>query len=313
METRAHHVLIGLFTLIVVGIALLFALWLGKTGSDRQFNFYDIIFEEAVSGLSQGSAVQFNGIKIGEVTNLRLDPNNPRRVLARIRVDGQAPIRSDTRAGLVMAGITGISIIRLSSGDDPNRSELKADDGGIPTILAEPSPISKLLADGGDVVLNINELLIQARSLFSAENSANFSRTLANLEQTTGALAAQRDDMRQALRQLALASEQANTTLAEATRMMGSANRLIDEQGRQTLESAQRSMAAFEHAMQTVDRLITDNRAPLDSGMRGLAEVGPAIAELRSTLTSLRGITRQLEDRPTDYLLGLEPIKEFQP
>lgn len=30
METRAHHVLIGLFTVLVVGGALLFALWLGK-------------------------------------------------------------------------------------------------------------------------------------------------------------------------------------------------------------------------------------------------------------------------------------------
>ena len=52
---------------------------------------------------------------------------------------------------------------------------------------------------------------------------------------------------------------------------------------------------------------------PLDAGMRGLAEIGPAVAELRSTLGSVRAITRQLEDRPADYLLGLEPTKEFTP
>ncbi len=36
METRAHHVLIGLFTVLVVGAALMFALWLGKSDADRQ-------------------------------------------------------------------------------------------------------------------------------------------------------------------------------------------------------------------------------------------------------------------------------------
>ena len=83
METRAHHVLIGLFTVIVVAAALLFALWLAKSSSDRQFSDYEIVFNEAVSGLSQGSAVQYNGIKVGDVTQLKLDPQDPRKVLDR--------------------------------------------------------------------------------------------------------------------------------------------------------------------------------------------------------------------------------------
>lgn len=313
METRAHHVLIGLFTLLVVGAALVFALWLGKVDSDKQFDMYDVVFQEAVAGLSKGSTVEFNGIKIGEVSNLRLDPKDPRRVLARIRVDSEAPIRSDTRARLAPAGITGISTIRLSSGDDPNSTELSPADGEVPVIIAQPSPLAKLLADGEDVIFNVNELLIQARALFSNDNAASVGRTLQHLEQTTGALAAQREDMGRALRQLALASEQANAALAEATKMMSATNHLIDTQGKQTLESAQRSMAAFEQAMQTVDKLVADNRGQLDSGMRGIADIGPALTELRRTLASLRAITRQLEDRPADYLLGLEPTKEFQP
>ena len=112
METRAHHVLIGFFTLLVVGAALLFALWLGKVDSDTQFDAYDIVFQEAVSGLSKGSTVEFNGIKIGDVSSLRLDPQNPQRVIARVRVDSTAPMRTDTEARLVPSGITGLSIIR---------------------------------------------------------------------------------------------------------------------------------------------------------------------------------------------------------
>ena len=313
METRAHHVLIGFFTLLVVGAALLFALWLGKVDSDTQFDAYDIVFQEAVSGLSKGSTVEFNGIKIGDVTSLRLDPQNPQRVIARVRVDSTAPMRSDTEARLVPSGITGLSIIRLSSGNDANSSALTHDEDEVAVIIATPSPLSKLLAEGEDVVVNVNEMLIQARALFSADNVASISRTLQSLEHTTGAIAAEREDIALALRQVARASEQANLALSEAAKLVGTTNRLIEGQGAQTLHSAQRSMAAFERAMLTVDTLITDNRSGLDSSVRSLEEVGPALTEFRDLLASLRLITRQLEERPTEYLLGLEPVKEFTP
>ncbi|MHB1372339.1 MAG: MlaD family protein [Thauera sp.] len=313
METRAHHVLIGLFTVIVVGAALLFTLWLGKSDADRQFDIYDIVFQEAVSGLSQGGTVEFNGIKIGDVVSLRLDPDDAHRVIARVRVDSSAPVRSDTRARLVPAGITGLTMIRLSSGDDPSSPRLSTDDDSVPRIIAAPSPFSRLLADGEDAITNVNELMVQARALFSPDNVAAIGRTLDNLEQTTAALAAQRDDVSAALREITQASRTANSALVEATRMLGSASRLVEVQGTQTLDSARQSMQALERAMVSVDRLVADNREQLDGGMRGLAEIGPAVAELRTTLASLRTITRQLETRPADYLLGLEPTKEFTP
>ncbi|MGQ5489476.1 MlaD family protein [Thauera sp. ZXT1-4] len=313
METRAHHVLIGLFTVLVVGAALMFALWLGKSDADRQFEIYDIVFQEAVSGLSKGGTVEFNGIKIGDVVSLRLDPDDARRVIARVRVDAAAPVRTDTEARLVPAGITGLTMIRLTSGDDPGSVPLQAEDDVVPRLVAVPSAFGRLLADGEDAVTNVNELLVQARMLFSAENVAAIGRTLDNLEQTTAALAAQRDDVNAVLKQVTQASVEASTALAEATRVLGTANRLVEQQGTQTLDSAREAMLAFERAMGSVEALIADNRAPLDGGLRGLAEIGPAVAELRTTLASLRAITRQLEDRPADYLLGLEPTKEFTP
>lgn len=313
METRAHHVLIGLFTVLVVGAALMFALWLGKSDADRQFEVYDVVFQEAVSGLSKGGTVEFNGIRIGDVVSLRLDPDDARRVIARVRVDSAAPVRTDTRARLVPAGITGLTMIRLSSGDDPASTRLAASGDEVARIVADPSPLSRLLTDGEDAITNVNELLVQARALFSADNVATIGRTLDSLEQATGALAAQREDLGAALRQITQASRDASAALAEATRVLGAANRLVAVQGTQALDGARDAMRAFERAMGTVDRLLADNRGALDEGARGLAEIGPAVAELRTTLASLRAITRQLEDRPADYLLGLEPTKEFTP
>jgi phospholipid/cholesterol/gamma-HCH transport system substrate-binding protein len=311
METRAHHVLIGLFTVAAIAAALFFTFWLGKGGGERQFDLFEVVFTEAVSGLSQGSAVEFNGIRIGSVDDLKLDPDDPRKVRARIRVDRHAPIRTDTRARLNLTGVTGLANIRLNSGE--GGTPLTAPPGQIPVIPTEPSSFNKLLASGGDVITNASELLAQAQELLSPQNIANISSTLEYLAQTTGALAAEREDMRRLLRELARASGQTNTALAEATRLLATANRLIDEQGQKTLDSAQGSMVALERAMRTIDTLLADNRVPLNASIAALAELGPTIAELRDTLASLRTITRRLEDRPADYLLGLEPIREFQP
>jgi phospholipid/cholesterol/gamma-HCH transport system substrate-binding protein len=313
METRAHHILIGLFALLAAGAMLGVALWLGKAGGDQSLQTFDIRFQEAVSGLSRGSKVEFNGIRIGEVSSLRLDPLNPQRVYARVSVDGSAPIRTDTHARLVLAGVTGTSFIRLSSGNDPNSQPLTAADDSVPVIVASPSQISKLLNQGEDAVLNVNELLVQVRAMVTAENAENLRRTLKHVEQVSAAFAGQRDQLAQAMQALAQASLRANAALDQATQLLASSQRLIDQQGQPTLLAAQRSLAAFEQTLQTVDSLVADNRGQIDSGLRGLSELGPALAELRATLTSLRQISRQLEDRPADFLLGLQPVKEFQP
>lgn len=312
METRAHHVLIGLFSVIVIGAALLFGLWLAKSGSEGKFNYYDIVFNEAVSGLSQGSSVQYSGIKVGDVAFLRLDPKDPRKVWARIRVVASAPIKQDTTAKLALTGITGTSIIQLSSGT-PASPMLEGKDGKIPVIVATPSPLTQLLSNGEDLMGNINQLIARFSNLLSEENTARISRTLDHLDQATGALSAERENVSAVMQQLAQASRQANAALAQASELMRSANGLLNEQGKGMLENANKTMASLERTSATLDQLISENRHSLDGGIQGLAELGPAVSELRDTLAALRGISRRLEENPANYLLGREKTKEFTP
>ncbi len=312
METRAHHVLIGLFTVIVVAAALLFGLWLAKTSTDQAFHDYDVVFNEAVTGLTQGGAVQYNGIKVGDVTRLKLDPADPRRVLARIHVAADTPVKQDTRAKLALTGLTGLSIIQLSGGS-PQSPALRGRDGDVGVIVADPSPLTKLLANGEDLMLNINEVVAKASHLLSDDNVQHINNTLAHLDQMTGAVAEQRDEIRQLLQQLALASRNANTTLAQTEQLARHANRLINGPGKAALDSMQASMASLQRATASIDRLLNDNRDGLDNGLRGLGEIGPALSELRKTLESLQTISRKLDDNPTGYLLGRDKTREFKP
>ena len=312
METRAHHVLIGLFTVIVVSGALLFGLWLAKTSTDKAFHDYDVVFNEAVTGLSQGAAVQYNGIKVGDVTRLKLDPADPRRVLARIRVAADTPVKQDTQAKLALTGLTGLSIIQLSGGS-PQSPPLRGRDGQVGVIVANPSPLAKLLAGGEDLMLNINEVVAKASHLLSDDNMQHINNTLAHLDQTTGAVAEQRGEIRQLLQQLALASRNANATLAQTEKLARNANGLINGPGKAALDSMQTSMASLQRATASIDQLLSDNRDGLNNGMRGLGEIGPALIELRKTLESLQTISRKLDNNPSGYLLGRDQTKEFKP
>ncbi|GAB6388764.1 MlaD family protein [Stutzerimonas marianensis] len=312
METRAHHVLIGLFTVVAVGCALLFALWLGKSSMDREYAYYDIGFSQAVSGLSSGSSVEYSGIKVGDVIQLWLEPDDPRKVRARIRVYGGTPIKEDTQARLALANITGSMVIQLHGGT-PQSPRLEGDRDDPPLIIADPSSLNALLENGEDLMSNINNLLLSANQIFSEENITRLSSTLEHLEQATSVLSEQRGDLAQTLQQFNQLSQQANTVMGELSDLARNANGLLDDQGRSVLTSAAQSMNTLDRTTARLDRLLEENQGALNNGMQGFNELGPAINELRTTLGALRRVTQRLEDNPSGFLLGRDRLQEFTP
>jgi phospholipid/cholesterol/gamma-HCH transport system substrate-binding protein len=313
METRAHHVVIGLFTLIVVICALLFSLWLTRSGSDRQFNVYDVVFNEAVNGLSLGSAVQYSGIRVGDVTQLRLDTENPSKVWARIRVSASTPIRRDTQARLAVAGITGTANIQLSSGSQSSPLLTSTDDGGIPIIIATPSPLSQLLANGQDLVTNVNEVLARLNQVLAPDNLQRLNTTLNNLELITNTVADERGNIKNLLQALTQASQQANDTLAQTNRLVRNANGMLDGSGKKMVSDAAKTMASLEKTSALLNQLVIDNQRSLNSGLQGFNQLGPAVEELRRTLLALRGSINRLEENPSALLRGRERTQEVSP
>ena len=312
MEPRAHHVLIGMVTVAVVAAAMLFGLWLAKASVDATFKDYEVVFNEAVTGLSKGSAVQYSGIKVGDVMSLRLDPEDPRRVLAHIRLNADTPIKQDTQAKLTLTGVTGTSLIQLSGGT-PESPPLVGKGGKLPVIIASPSPIARLLTNSSDLVTNINLLLHNANRLFSEDNVQRLSATLANLEQTTGAVAGQREDISNAIKQLSSLGQQAGTALEQTGELMRNANQLLGSRGPDIAKSADQAMQSLAQSAATLNALLETNRDAIDSGAQGFRDLSPAIRELRDTLNSLKGISRRLEANPSGYLLGRDQSKEFEP
>jgi phospholipid/cholesterol/gamma-HCH transport system substrate-binding protein len=158
METRANYVLIGVFTLAVIVGAFGFVWWFERLGEGGSRATYEISYEGSVSGLRKGSAVNFNGIRVGEVYNLVLDPADPRRVIAQIGVATNTPVRKDTRAGLDFQGLTGIATVTLTGGL-ANAPAIPAEKGKYPRIVAEPT--SDVMTAARQTMNRIDKLIAQ--------------------------------------------------------------------------------------------------------------------------------------------------------
>lgn len=313
METRAHHVIIGAFAIGIFLAAMAFVLWLSKSSIDREFAYYDIVFTEAVTGLSKGGTVQYNGIKVGEVTQLSLAKDDPRKVIARVRLDTDVPIKQDTRAKLGLLGVTGVAFIQLSGGSPSSPLLKPTPQHPVPVIPSEESALSKLLASGSDIITSVNDLLLRANEVLSRENIDRISATLSNLEGVTSTINSQRVDLGVALKQLADASSELKHTLVSVNSMAATTNDLMNNNARQVLESTNKALESVDRVANATNSLIGDNRAAISEfSDQGLRQLGPTIVELRETLRSLKQVADRLSDS-NSVLLGRDQPKEFEP
>lgn len=312
MEPRAHHVLIGLFTLLTFLGALAFGLWLHKATSDREYDYYEIVFTRAVSGLAEGNRVQFSGIRVGDVVNLRLAPDNPNEVRVLVRVDSEIPVYADTRATLKLVNITGAMSVQLYGGT-PDNPQLEGTRSSPPRIEGDPSPLNTLLDESETLIEAVGQLLHNANRLVSTNNADTVTRILDDVEQVTSALAGQSDDLVEAMKAISQASLQAEQTLVSLQRLGDEAHTLLGGEGKAVLEHARSTMASLEATTTRVEVLLATHEDSLGQGLQSFGDLDPALREFESTLSHLNRVIRRLEDNPTRFLLGRDSIQEFNP
>src|SRR5712675_1405319 len=177
METRANFVLIGSFTLAVIAAAFGFVLWFQSLHATKARSPIRIVFEGPATGLRNGGSVNFNGIRIGEVTSVKLD--NPRRVVALAMVENNAPIRKDTLVGLEFQGLTGVAAISLKGGEEAAASA-PLDEDGIPVLTADPNALQDVTEAIRGTLQNVNRIV--------SDNQQSVKNSLKNLEVFTSSL-----------------------------------------------------------------------------------------------------------------------------
>jgi ABC-type uncharacterized transport system auxiliary subunit len=198
MEFRAPYVAIGAFVLAVIVAAFGFIYWIQHVGGLGQVTVYQVRFDQPVSGLATGSPVLFNGIRAGEVTDLRLDPNDPERVTVVISVKPATPVRADTKVDVDYQGITGIAAIALKGGE-ASAPRLSGQNGQPPLLVASAGTGESLTHAAREAIKEVRAILsdnaeplhktITGLSTFAdmlGRNSERLEGVISGLERLTG-------------------------------------------------------------------------------------------------------------------------------
>jgi len=314
VETKANHVLIGLFTLGVVAALLLFVLWAAKYSSQSKFNEYDVVFREAVTGLSIGGLVQYNGITVGTVRALHLAPNDPRQVIARIRVNIDAPVKVDTKAKLGSSLLSGVAYVQLSGGTPASPLLVQGDHPHVPVIIADESPLQKLLNSTEDIATTFTDVLYRINKLISDQNTASIGKSLANIQSLTDGLAGERENISALIRSTKESSERLDRTMGSAQKTFDTLNHELTSKLPGMVSKLDRSIAQLDSFTGGADAVLKENRGALNSfASQGLAQVGPTLTEMRLVLRELSRLVSSLQHEPAKFLLGRDKPQEFQP
>tara|TARA_R110002072_G_scaffold72206_8_gene172745 strand:+ start:225 stop:1175 length:951 start_codon:yes stop_codon:yes gene_type:complete len=306
METKAHHVLVGLFALILIAGGGVFAVWLGKVSFDEDYAFYDVVFEGPVRGLRESAEVRFNGIQVGEVTSLGLDGQS--RVIARVRVLAQTPVRVDSFAQLEPQGLTGLSYILISGGAPDAQRLLSPASRQPPRIFARRAQLEGLVEGSEDVLDAAQLTLFRLSELLSDQNVEEFSATLVNLREITDRLNAEQDlveDMRVAVGRIDMAATDISNAAVTLQQFGVTADAfLLNEMATAVNETTAAAIAVNRAATDTTGLIEAIQPALESFAQEGLEDMTRAAGELNRLVESMERSASDFENNPGGFIAG---------
>jgi len=306
METKAHHALVGFFVVFLAAAGGFFLLWLSQASFNREFKEIDVVFSGPVRGLTQNSEVRFNGIQVGEVTELGLNPDNPNEVIARVRVDAATPVKVDSVAQLEPQGITGLSYLQISAGEPDSELLVRRMGDRPPRIYARQAQLDELFAGGESVLENAQIALARVSRLMNDENRERLGRILEDVELITDDLAENRvivTEIRAAIARLDQAAADISTAAAGLEQFGATAETfLIEDVGPMVAETEAASIAVNQASTETYDALVAIRPGLEAFSQDGLDDLTLAAADLQRLVASLERIVLQLEDDPAGFI-----------
>ncbi len=309
MERDAHYAAVGIATVALLAALAVFAIWLARLQFNDDYDIYDIVFYGPVRGLSVGGEVHFNGIRVGEVTDLNLDPEKGDQVIARVRLNGTTPVRVTSRAQLEPQGITGLNYIQITAGT-AGSALLKTQypDNVIPVIQSQPSPIAELLSGSGTVLAQTVDALNRINRVMSDDNIRSFSTSLKSVE----ALSTELEARKGMFEQLEQALQKANAAVAEYQALGVDARRLVNTDGREAVENINRAADQAADAATSANELIGGLRGPVNEfATTGLPQLQQSIQGLEDATRALEGLVQEVRTSPRDFI-GRAPTKELE-
>jgi phospholipid/cholesterol/gamma-HCH transport system substrate-binding protein len=305
METRAHYVAVGTFVLAVIFLAFVAIFWLGSTEFGQQAKRYYIFFRGSVAGLNKGSQVQYNGIPVGRVVDIRVDPNNLEQIQVMVEIDTSiVEIKSDARAFLDANILNGIATIQIRGGTLEASDLAPAPGHKYPVIKAGRSELEEVKASLPELVADIKTAAHSLNALLDEQNRQAVSDTLRNVQTITSALVEPSKEVNEVV-------DNANKAVVELRTFFQNLDQSYTEKGglkdqlSQTLGDADRLAKNLNEASRQLQLVLQENRPGIRNFTQStLNQVSDLVTDLQRFVAGATRFVSEMERNPTRLLFG---------
>ncbi|MEA5446218.1 MlaD family protein [Gammaproteobacteria bacterium AB-CW1] len=297
METNSNYTLTGLFVLVFLVAAIVLSLWIAGDLRRGETTFYTVYMAEPVSGLAENSRVLMQGVPVGRVHSLSLDPSDPRRVKVTLDLAADTPVRADTTAVLRSQGATGLLRLELEGGSPDAGPPPQPEGEPYPVIQSRLSFWARLDDSVDDGMEAVETVARQLNRLLTDENTDALAASIQNLESLTAALARNAEQMDE---------------LMASTAGMARQGERIGERVPETIDRLDEALGSFNTLAGQLERTAAEMEGTASAGRVGvesfnrrtLPELEAMLDDLRQASDSLRRLGDQLEDEPQRLILG---------
>ena len=299
--TSGQKIRLALFFLIVIGAFSVFALVVAGDSLWQQYDTYYIRYTDtSVAGIQSGGTVIYQGIAVGSIEAIGIDPQDIQSIVVTIRVERGTPIKEDVRAQIVPVGITGMSQIELSGG---TREAETLSPGAF--LTASPSTVAQVTETVQSVLKGMEQVLLDVSSVLAridqdsvgnilsrvdsilADNEERISSVLGELDAAAGGLARLANEAEGLLASTRRGTEQVFAGLE--SEIGGSGLGQVGEQVRDLIDTSTRIIA-------DVELVVRRNRAQVDR----------SVDLLHDTLRLLNNAAFQINADPSVMVIPVE-------
>ncbi len=316
METRANYVAVGAFVLVVLFGIVAAILWLARVELNQEFANYDIYFTGSVTGLASGAPVRYNGIQVGRVIEIRIDPQNLSQVRVTIEVDQTTLIKSDAVASLEVQGLTGVAFVEITGGSQQAPPLQRQEGQRYPVIASRPSGLQQFVNNAPEALARVIELADRLSLVLSDKNVGAIADTLDNVRRMTAALANRTGDVETILGDSAAAVRDLRTVLASTNQTLLDLRQLLAQggQGQATLKSIDDASRKLDQLATHLDGLVQEERQPLrDFNQNGLNQLSQLLVDARSLIAGLNRVVDEIQRDPPRFFFGSDRREGYQP
>lgn len=302
METKANYAIVGIFTVLAVLAAFAFVYWTAAVGDRGETAMLRVRIPGSASGLGRGSAVLFNGVKVGDVQRVFIDANNPNAAIADTLVDRLTPITQSTQADIGLAGLTGQANIELKGGNVQEARLLDEAEkaGKTAEIVANPSAVTNLLQTAQDIFNRADKVITNLEG-FVSEARGPLTATVANAEKFSKALADNADGIDQFLESVSSLSTQLQSVSGQLNATLDSAKGLLDAVDRKQIAEIVQNTTALTKNLNTTSGRLDTVVADINGAVKTINEFA---GDARQTLTKVDGIVASVDPADVKAVIG---------